>query len=68
MKDGIYYARGQQFSYKKKLSGQTPAAVKNSSVVVLTNNPEIDFETVMKSLYSSSSADWLTDTIIIDLK
>lgn len=52
-----------------ELMGRTPNAVKDSRFVVLTNNPNITFEEVSKSLYSSQINDSLNvqETIVVEI-
>ena len=68
--DGINYVvdGDMVFKYKKELLGRSPGAVCDTRYIVLTNNPDITFEKVDRSIYSSDSADWLSDTIIIGMQ
>ena len=68
--DGInYVVDGDMFfQYKKELLGRSPGAVCDTRYIVLTNDPDITFEKVDRSIYSSDSADWLSDTIIIGMQ
>ncbi len=61
-KDGVSYA------YRKVLVGRTPNARYDVRYVVLTNDKDISFEKVDRSIYSSNSADWLTDSVIIGMQ
>ena len=66
--DGRYVTDdGRDFQYKKVLTGRTPNARYDTKYIVLTNDPDISFEKVDWSLYSSNSEDWLQDTIIIGM-
>ena len=55
------------FMYKKTLTGRSPNAARSGMYIVLTNDPDITFEDVNRSLYSSNSSDWLSGTIIIGM-
>ena len=67
--NGQYIVDGDMvFRYKTVLVGQQPSAQCPVQYVVLTNDPDITWEQVDKSLYSSSSEDWLPGTIIIGIK
>lgn len=68
-KDGQYIVHGgdMTFKYMKELIGRDPNARYDGRFVVLTNDPDMTYEKVAKSLYSSNSEDWLTDTIIITM-
>lgn len=50
------------------MTGRSPNAAYDITYTVLTNNPDITFEEVDRSQYSSNSDDWLTDTIIIGIQ
>lgn len=66
--DGSYVVDGRgKFQYKKELIGRSPNAKYDTRFIVLTNDPDITFEKVDRSLWSSNSADWLSDTIIIGM-
>lgn len=66
--DGSYVVDGgRDFQYKKELIGRNPNARYGTRYIVLTNDPDITFEKVDRSIYSSNSADWLYDTIIIGM-
>lgn len=71
---GYEYVNGQyvvsdneSYKYKKILVGKDPGASCIGEFVVLTNDPDITYETVSKSLFSSNMDDWLTDTAIIEI-
>ncbi|SFQ22733.1 Signal transducer regulating beta-lactamase production, contains metallopeptidase domain [Butyrivibrio proteoclasticus] len=65
---GSYVVEGDMvFAYKKELSGRTPNAAYDTKYIVLTNNEDITFEQVDRSFYSSNSADFLRDTIVIGM-
>ena len=65
---GLYVVDGSRtFMYRKTLTGRNPGAEYDSMYIVLTNNPEITFDMVGKSLYSSRSEDHLTDTVLIGM-
>ena len=66
--DGNYVVDGDKiFRYKKTLIGRSPGAAYDGVYIVLTNDPDITFEKVNRSIFSSNSADWLTDTIILGM-
>lgn len=68
-KDGVYVVEGDQvYQYKKILVGKDPGAACPSKLIVLTNNPDITYEAVSKSIYSSNMDDWLKDTVIIGME
>ena len=56
------------FQNKKILIGRSPNAACMSKLVVLTNDPDITYEKVDKSIFSSNMSDWLTDTMIIEME
>lgn len=67
--DGQYIVGGDEvFMYKKILVGKDKTAACLGKYIVLTNNPDVTFEMVSKSLYSSNMDDWLNDTIIIGME
>jgi hypothetical protein len=66
--DGLYIVDGDMaFMHRIVLTGKDPNARYGSKYIVLTNNPDITFEIVSRSLFSSNSNDWLTDTVIIGM-
>lgn len=66
--NGQYVVEGDMvFRYKLVLVGQAPSAKYPVQYIVLTNDPDITWEQVDKSLYGSSSADMLSGTIIIGM-
>ncbi|MGN0244971.1 MAG: M56 family metallopeptidase [Lachnospiraceae bacterium] len=66
--NGQYIVEGDMvLRYKLVLVGQAPSAKYPVQYIVLTNDPDITWEQVNKSLYSSSSADLLPGTIIIGM-
>lgn len=66
--NGHYIVDGDMvFRYKKVLSGKDPNAKHETRFVVLTNDEDITYEQVAKSLYSSNSEDRLYGTIIIGM-
>ncbi|MCR5847668.1 MAG: peptidoglycan DD-metalloendopeptidase family protein [Lachnospiraceae bacterium] len=67
--DGQYVVDGDMvFQYKKILVGRSPNAECMGSYIVLTNDPDITYEIVDRSLFSSNMKDWLTDTMIIGMQ
>ncbi|MCR4584583.1 MAG: M56 family metallopeptidase [Lachnospiraceae bacterium] len=55
------------YKYKKWVSGRDPGAACDGWYAVLTNDPDITYERVSRSIYSSDSNDWLSDTVIIGM-
>lgn len=51
--DGTYKCRGFDFKYKKEVTGLENG--KTTTFTVLTNNKEIDFDTVSRSLSTSEA-------------
>lgn len=67
--NGVYVVDGDMvLGYKLDLTGRSPNATYDITYTVLTNNPDITFEEVDRSQYSSNSDDWLSDTIIIGIQ
>lgn len=68
--DGTYSTTDFTYKYCIELTGRSPGAVADSTFTVLTNDKEVTFNEVAKSLYSSNSKDWLNEdeTIIIDMR
>lgn len=67
-KDGKYIVEGDMvFEYKKVLTGRSPNAECDTKFLVLTNNKDISFEDLNKSILSNNSDDWLDDTVIIGM-
>ena len=54
MSDGTWKCEDQIYQYRLVLSGRLPSAVCDSEYVVLTDDETLDFETVSRSMYSSS--------------
>lgn len=65
--DNKYVFNGETYDYKLKITGRGGNASKDSTFVVLTNNKDITFDEIFKSLISSNSNDFLTDTVIIGM-
>ena len=55
------------YQYKKELKGRDPGAACDGMYIVLTNDPDITYERVSRSFYSSNSQDHLSDTVIIGM-
>lgn len=67
--DGVYVAEDRDgnkktYRYRKELRGRDHGAACDGMFIVLTNDPDITYERVSRSLYSSNSKDWLKDTVI----
>lgn len=69
MSDGTWKADGITYKYRLGLKGTMPGAAGESHFVVLTNNKDISFDEVAKSIFSSDSNDWLdrSQTIIVEM-
>lgn len=66
--NGQYIVDGDMvYKYKMELIGKDSLAKYKSKFIVLTNDPNITWEQVHKSLISSNSADWLSGTVIIGI-
>lgn len=66
--NGQYIVDGDMvFMYKKVLVGKQPSAACSVQYIVLTNDENITWEEVDRSLYSSNSNDWLYGSIIIGI-
>ena len=67
--NGVYVVDGDMvLEYKLDLTGRSPNAAYDTTYTVLSNNPDITFEEVDRSQYSSNSDDWLHGTIIIGIQ
>lgn len=67
--DGVYVAKDRDgnkksYRYKKELRGRTSGAERDGMFIVLTNDPDITYEKVSRSIFSSNSNDRLKDTVI----
>lgn len=51
--------QGNIYKYKLELTGTMPNAEKETTFIILTNDPDLTFDRVAKSMYSSNSSDWL---------
>lgn len=58
---------GRIYKYLLTLTGILPNASLSSTLVVLTDNPDITFEAVSKSMLSSNTEDFLTDTCVVGM-
>ena len=59
---------GRLFSYKIVLIGRNASAASAAKYVVLTNDPDITFTAVEKSIFSSDMKDHLPDLVVIGMK
>lgn len=57
MKDGTWQCEDTTYQFRLKLDGRMPNSELDSCFVVLTNNENLTFEEVSKSLYISSFED-----------
>ena len=70
--DGVYVAKDRNgnrntYHYKKELRGRDPGAACDGLFIILTNDPDITYDRVSRSMYSSDSRDWLNDTVIVGM-
>ena len=71
MEDGTWKCDGTMYQYRLVLNRRTPNAAKDSCYVVLTNNKNLTFEEVSKSMYSSSMEyinKVMKDSVIVEWK
>ncbi|MDE7207410.1 MAG: hypothetical protein K2N90_09710 [Lachnospiraceae bacterium] len=70
MEDGTWKCEGKTYSLRLELSGRMPNAVKDSGYVVLTDNAELTFDDVTKSMISSSSEDSkiMEGSVLVELR
>lgn len=70
MEDGTWVCDDVVYPYRLELVGRTPNAVKDGRYVVLTNNAELTFDEVAKSLFSSSSEDTkiMEGSVIVEME
>lgn len=70
MEDGTWNCEGMVYQLRLELRGRMPNAVKDSMFVVLTNNAELTFEAVSKSMYSSSFKDTkiMEGSVLVELR
>lgn len=53
-----------RYKYAMRLKGHLNNAVKDSEYIVLTNDMDVDFEKLARSMFSSQSTDWLDFYVI----
>lgn len=58
----------REYKYRLTLTGRGPNAETDSTYVVLTDNPDLTFEDVFWSIFSSNSEDWLEDAVIVSME
>ena len=70
MNDGTWQCEDNTYQFRLELVGRMPNAESDSSYVVLTDNENLTFENVSKSLYSSLSEDSeiMKGSIIVEIK
>ncbi len=70
LKDGTWKCEDTVYQYRLELNGRMPNAVKDSCFVVLTDNAELTFEQVSKSLYSSIMSDFdvMRGSVIVEMR
>lgn len=70
MNDGTWQCDDNIYQFRLELAGRMPNAKSGSSYVVLTDNENLTFEDVAKSLYSSSLEDSkiMDGSIIVEMK
>lgn len=68
--DGTWEYDGEVFQFRTELKGRMPNAESDSYFVVLTNDKDITFEDVSKSLYSSLLKDAyaMQDSVIVEMR
>lgn len=70
MNDGTWKCDDIIYKYRLELCGRTPTADSDGCYVVLTDNENLTFEDVAKSLFSSSFEDSkiMENSIIVEMK
>lgn len=70
MKDGSWKCDDVSYKYRLELTGRLPNAARDSSYVVLTDNKDLTFEEVSKSLYSSllKDSEIMQGSVIVEMK
>lgn len=70
MSNGTWRCDGTIYQFRLELSGRMPNAESDSSYVVLTDNKNLTFEDVSKSLYSSLLEDSriMQDSVIVEME
>ena len=70
MNDGTWQCDDNIYQFRLELAGRMPNAKSDSSYVVLTDNENLTFEDVAKSLYSSSLEDSkiMDGSMIVEMK
>lgn len=70
MEDGTWNCEGTVYQLRLELRGRMPNAIKDSMFVVLTNNAELTFEAVSKSMFSSSFEDTkiMEGSVLVELR
>lgn len=70
MSDGTWKCDEITYQYRLELSGRWPNAEAETYYVVLTDNKELTFEDVSKSLYSSllEDVEIMEDSVIVEMK
>jgi len=70
MSDGTWKCDEITYQYRLELSGRWPNAEAETYYVVLTDNEELTFEDVSKSLYSSllEDSEIMEDSVILEMK
>ena len=63
--DGTWLIGDRHFRYRKRLFGETGRPLRLTEYTVLTDDPEMSFERVWKSIISSYSGDWPDDTAVV---
>lgn len=70
MEDGLWNCDDTSYSFRLELNGRMPNAVKDSCYVVLTDNAELTFEDVSKSMFSSNFEDTkiMEGSVLVELR
>lgn len=70
MEDGLWKCDDTSYLFRLELNGRMPNAVKDSCYVVLTDNAELTFEDVSKSMFSSNFEDTkiMEGSVLVELR
>lgn len=70
MEDGTWKCGEEFYDYRLELTGRMPNAERDGYYAVLTDNPELTYDEVAKSLYSSQLIDSLVmeGSVIVEMK
>ncbi len=70
MEDGTWKCREEFYDYRLELTGRMPNAERDGYYAVLTDNPDLTYDEVAKSLYSSLLIDSMVmdGSVIVEMK